>query len=106
MFGLAACDEGGPRFVNVSVRTITNARRVWVRLQSKCGSMYRDAQVNVDNTIETRERAGSWVRQVAQAMEEQLKEDRQEPETREHERKVEDAESIRRIVHENDKNKG
>ena len=26
MFGLAACDEGGPGFVNVSVRTITNAR--------------------------------------------------------------------------------
>ena len=23
MFGLAACDEGGPGFVNVSVRTIT-----------------------------------------------------------------------------------
>ena len=32
MFGLAACDEGGPGFVNVSVRTITNARRVGLRL--------------------------------------------------------------------------
>ena len=28
MFGLAASDEGGPGFVNVRVRTITNARRV------------------------------------------------------------------------------
>ena len=37
-FGLAACDEGGPRFVNVSVRTITNARRVVVRLQKNAGA--------------------------------------------------------------------
>ena len=71
MFGLVACDEGGPGFVNVSVRTITNARRVGVRLQSKCGSMHRHAHVNADNTIEARERTGSWVRQVAHAMEEQ-----------------------------------
>ena len=34
MFGLAACDDGGPGFVNASVRTITNARQVGVRLQS------------------------------------------------------------------------
>ena len=27
MFGLAACDDGGPGFVNASVRTITNARQ-------------------------------------------------------------------------------
>ena len=53
--------------------------------------MHRHAQVNADNTIETRERTGSWVRQVAQAMEEQLKEEQQELETREHQRKVEDA---------------
>ena len=106
MFGLAACDEGGPGFVNVSVRTITNARRVGVRLQGKCGSMHRHAQVNADNTVETRERTGSWVRQVAQAMEEQLKEDQQELETRERRRKVEDVKRTRRIAHENDKNKG
>ena len=37
-FGLAAGDEGGPRFVNVSVRTITNARRVGVRLQKNDGA--------------------------------------------------------------------
>ena len=72
MFRLAACDEGGPGFVNVSVRTITNTRRVGVRLQSKCGSMHRQAQVNADNTIETRERTGSWVRQVAQEIGENL----------------------------------
>ena len=28
MFGLAACDDGGPGFVNASVRMITNARQV------------------------------------------------------------------------------
>ena len=100
MFGLAACDEGGPGFVNVSVRTITNARRVGLRLQSMCQSMHRHAQVNADNTFEKEERTGSWVRQVAQAMEEQLKEDQQELQTRE------DANRIYRIVHENDKSKG
>ena len=68
--------------------------------------MHRHAQVNVDNTIETRERTGSWFCQVAQAMEEQLKEDQQELETREHQRKVEDAKRIRRIAYETDKNKG
>ena len=36
----------------------------------------------------------------------QWKEDQQELETREHQRKVEGAKKIRRIVHENDKNKG
>ena len=35
MFGLAACDDGGPGFVNASVRAITNSRQV-VRLRSKC----------------------------------------------------------------------
>ena len=68
MFGLAACDEGGPGFVKVSVRTITNARRVGLRLQSICQSMHRHAQVNADKTFEKGERIGLWVRQVAQAM--------------------------------------
>ena len=60
--------------------------------------MHRHAQVNADNT-------GSWVRQVAQAMEEQLKLDQQELETQEHQKKVEDAKRICRICHENDKSK-
>ena len=68
--------------------------------------MHRHAQVNEANTIETRERTGSWVRQVAQAMEEQPKEDQQELETREHQRRVEDAKRICRMVHDNDKSKG
>ena len=32
MFGLPACDDGGPGFVNASVRTITNVRQVGVRV--------------------------------------------------------------------------
>ena len=67
--------------------------------------MRRHAQFNADNTFEKRERTGSWVRQVAQAMEEQLKEDQQGLETREQQRKVQDAKRICRIVHENDKSK-
>ena len=49
MFGLAACDDGGPGFVNASVQTITNARQVGVRLQRKCTGTHRHARVNADN---------------------------------------------------------
>ena len=105
MFGLAACDDGGPGFVNASMRTITNSRQVGVRLQSKCTGTHRHARVNADNPIEEGEQTGSWVRQVAQAMEEQLKEDQQELETREKKRKVEDVQRTRRMVHDSDKNK-
>ena len=96
---VGACDEGGPGFVNASVRTITNARRVGVRLQSKCASAHQHEQP------EKRERTGTRVRQVAQAIEEQLKEDLQELKTRERKRKVEDAKRIRRTVHENNRHK-
>ena len=104
MFGLAACDEGGPGFVNASVRTITNARRVGVR--SKCTSTHRHAQTNENNAIEKGEQTGTWVRQVARAMEEQLREDQEGLETHEQKRKTEDAKRIRGIDHENNKNKG
>ena len=75
MFGLAACDEGGPGFVRASVRTITNARQVGLRLRSKCTSTHRHARVNTNDTIEKGEQTGTWVRQVAQTMGEQMKED-------------------------------
>ena len=51
MSGLAACDDGGPGFVNASVRTITNARQVAVRLQSKCNGTHRHARVDAEDTI-------------------------------------------------------
>ena len=91
MFGLATCDDGGPGCVNESARTITNARQVEVRLQSKCTGAHRHARVNDNKPNREREQTGSWVRQVAQAMEEQLKEDQQGLETREQKRKVEDV---------------
>ena len=58
MFGLAACDDGGPGFVNASVRTITNARQVLVRLPSKCTGTHRHARVNADNPTEKGEQTG------------------------------------------------
>ena len=64
MFGLAACDRGGPGFVNASVRTITNAWRVGVRLRSKCTSTHRHAQINTNSAIEKGEQTETWVRQV------------------------------------------
>ena len=85
MFGLAACDKGGPGFVNVSVRTITNARRVGARLQNKCTGTHRHARINANDTIEEGERTGTWVRQAARAIEEQLREDQQELEMRDKE---------------------
>ena len=84
MFGLAACDKGGPGFVNVSVRTTTNARRVGARLH---------ARINTNDTFEEGERTGTWVRQAARAIEEQLRGDQQESEMRERKRKVEDVRS-------------
>ena len=52
MFGLAACDEGGPGFVNAGIRTITNTRQVGMRLRSKYTGTHRHARVNANNTIE------------------------------------------------------
>ena len=72
MFGLAACDEGGPGFVNASVRTITTARRVGLRIQGKCTGTHRHARVGAHNTSVQMEHIGTWVPQVARAMEEQL----------------------------------
>ena len=66
MFGLAACDDGGPGFVNnASVRTITNARQIKVRLQSKCTGTHRHARVDAEDTIGRREQTGTWVRHFA-----------------------------------------
>ena len=104
MFGLAACDEGGPGFVNASVRTITNARQVGVRFRSKCTSTHRHARVNANNTTKEGEQTGTWVRQVAREIEELLRNDQQELKTREQRRKAEYSKRIRGIVYENDKN--
>ena len=91
MFGLAACNKGGPGFVNVTVRSITNARRLGARLQNKCTGTHRHARINANDTIEESERTGMWVRQAARATEEQVREDQQELEMRERKRSVEDA---------------
>ena len=52
------------------------------------------------------ERTGTQVHQVAQAVEEQLKEDEQELKTREKKKQSTGAKRIRGVVHENNKNKG
>ena len=73
MFGVAACDDGGPGFVNASVRTIINVRQVGERLQSKCNGTHRHARVDAEDTIGRRERTGTWVREAARGIAEQLK---------------------------------
>ena len=67
---------------------------------------HRRARVYANNTIEKGEQTGTWVRQVARAMEEQLRKDQQERNTQEQKRKAEDAKRIRGIVHENNNSKG
>ena len=69
MFGLAACVGGGPGFVKASVRTVTNARQVGMRMRSKCTGTHRHARVDASNTIDKKEQTRTWVRQVASAME-------------------------------------
>ena len=100
MFGLAACDDGGPGFVNASVRTVTNSRQVGVRLQSKCNGTHRHARVDAEDTIGGREQTGTWVRQAARATDEQLKKDKQELEMREQRKRAEDANRMCSIIHE------
>ena len=106
MFGLAACDEGGPGFVKASVRTVTTARQVGMRMRSKCTGTHRHDRVDASNTIEKKEKTRTWVHHAARAMEEQLREDQQELKLREQKKKAKDAKRIRGIVDENDKNKG
>ena len=106
MFGMAACDDGGPGIVNVSVRTITNARQVGVRLRSKCTGTHRHARIDAEDTIGREEQTETWVIQAVRAIEEQLKKDKQELEMRERRKRTEDANRICRIIHERADNKG
>ena len=91
MSGLGSCDEGGPGFVNASVRTVTNARQVGMRMQSKCTGTYRHVRVGANNTSENMEQTGTWVLQVARTKEDQLREDQQELKAREQKRNAKDA---------------
>ena len=106
MFGLAWCVDGGPGFVNASVRGVTNARKVGMRMRRKCAGSYRHARVDASSTSRETEQTGAWVRRVAQVMKGQLKGDERKWKTQEQKKKAKDAKSIRGIVHENDRNKG
>ena len=106
MFGLAACDEEGPGIVNASVRAVTNARQVGLRLQIKCTGMHRHARVGANNASGKMERSGAWVQEVARAIEEQAREDEQELKMWEQKKGATDAKMIRGIVHEDDKIEG
>ena len=75
-----------PGFVNAS------------RMQRKCTGTHRYARVDANNTRKKVEQTGTWVHQVAQAMEEELM-------TREKRKREKATQRIRCIVHENDRNK-
>ena len=61
-FGLAACDEGGPGFVNASVRTVTNARQLGRWMQRELTGTHRHACVGANNASKKTEQSGTWVR--------------------------------------------
>ena len=96
----------GQDLCKATVRTVTNARQVGMMVRSKCACTHRHARVYASSTIENREQTGTWARQVARAMEENLREDQQELKTREPKRKAEDAKRIREIAQEHDRSKG
>ena len=75
-------------------------------MHSKRTGTHRYARVGANNTSEKMDQTGTVVHQVARAMEEQLREDKQELKTQENKKKAKDAKRIREIVYENDKNKG
>ena len=101
MFGLAACDEGRPGFVNASVRTVTNTRQVGMRMQSK------NAQARINTFVLVRTaQAREWNKQEHGYIKfPSNREDQQKLEMREQKKKSKDAKRIRGIVHENDKTK-
>ena len=76
---LAAYDERGPGFVNMSVRTVTNARQFGMQVQKKCTGTHRHARVGASNSSEKKQQPETWhIKLPEQWMEEQLREDKQE----------------------------
>ena len=55
MVGLVAGDEGGSGFVNASVRMVSNARQVGMRMPTRCAGTHRHARVGANNASETME---------------------------------------------------
>ena len=76
------------------------------RMQRKYTGTHPHARVGANNSSEKMEQSGTWVHLVAQAMEDQLREDKQELKVWEQQKKAKDAKRILGIVHESDKNKG
>ena len=72
LFLLVACDDGGPGFVNASVRTITSARQVVVRLRSKCTTDMLRSKRTTQSRKENKQEDGY----------EHMREDKQELENR------------------------
>ena len=72
LFLLVACDDGGLGFVNASVRTITSARQVGVRLRSKCTTDMLRSKRTTQSRKENKQEDGY----------EHMREDKQELENR------------------------
>ena len=79
----------------MSVRTIKPTRdKSEHGCKSECNSTHRHARVDAEDVIGKREQTGTWVREAARAIDEQLKKDKQELEMREQRKRAEDANRI------------
>ena len=108
MFGFAACCQGRPGFVNASVRTVTNARQVGMRMQSKCTGTPRHVHVGVNNTSEKMEQTGRNMGTSSCPSNGGTVErgDQRGCKTREQKKKAKVSRRMLGIVHEHNKNKG
>ena len=88
-------------FVKASVRTVTNARHVEMRIRSGCTGTHRCARVDASNTIEKREGTPSCPSRGAVERGSTVAEN-----AGEERKKAKDAKRIRGIVRENDNNIG
>ena len=101
MFGLAARDEKDKDLSMQTYERSPTRDELECGCKARCTGTHLHARVDANNTSEKMERTGTWVHQVARAMEEQLREDKQELKTREKKKKAKDAKRIRGIFHEN-----
>ena len=107
IFGLAVCVEGGPGFCQRERADGDQCTTSWnADAKKKRTGKHRHARVGANNASEKMGQSGTWFREVARAMEEQLREDEQELKVWEHKNKAKDVNRMRGLVHENNENEG
>ena len=71
MFGLAACDDGGPGFVNAKRANDNQCASSWGAVAKQMQQHASTCRVDAEDVIGKREQTGTWVREAARAIDEQ-----------------------------------